>query len=98
MAGFNILPRSKESCHCRTKIGLGARSKVGTERKDILSILPENHVRAIREGAAASAFSEECCPPEQNAEAVIPTVWAMRIAAGKGDIATRWKDEPVDWY
>lgn len=49
MAGFNILPRSKEIFHCLTKTGLGAISQVGTERKDILKILPVTSVRAVRE-------------------------------------------------
>lgn len=40
MAGFNITPRLKESCHCLTETGLGAMSQVGIERKDILRILP----------------------------------------------------------
>lgn len=57
MAGFTILPRSKETCHCLTRIGLGAMSQVGTARNDILNMLPVNLVRAIREGRAASAFS-----------------------------------------
>ena len=48
MAGFNILPRSKETCHCRTNIGLGAMSQVGIERKDMLSILPVDDVREGR--------------------------------------------------
>ena len=50
MAGFNILPRSKETCHCLTRTGLGARSQVGIERNDILSMLPVGFVRALREG------------------------------------------------
>ena len=50
MAGFRILPRSKQTCHCLTKTGLGAMSQVGTERNDILSILPVDFVRASREG------------------------------------------------
>ncbi len=48
MAGFNIMPRSKESCHCLTEIGLGAMSQVGMERKDILRMLPVRSVRSIR--------------------------------------------------
>ena len=42
------------------------------------------------------ASGEESCPPEQNAEAVMPTVWAMRIAAGRGAIATRFNNKLVD--
>lgn len=34
--------------------------------------------------------------PEQRAEAVMPTVWAMRIAAGRGGIATIDSDDLVD--
>lgn len=45
---------------------------------------------------AASASSEECCPPEQNAEAVMPIVWATRIAAGRGAIATKCSEKLVD--
>lgn len=58
MAGFIILPRSKEICHCLARTGLGAMSKVGTERNDIPNILPVNYVRAIRKWGAAAASSE----------------------------------------
>lgn len=53
MAGFIILPRSKEICHCLTKTGLGAMSQVGIERNDMLSMLPVEVVRAIRSRGAA---------------------------------------------
>ena len=46
----------------------------------------------------AAAPFEQCCLPEQNADAVMPTVWAIRIAAGKGDIATRWSKEVMCRY
>lgn len=74
IAGFIILPRLKQACHCLTKSGLGAMSHVGTEKKDRARILPASSVRAIREGREPLPASEECCPPEQNAEAVMPTV------------------------
>ena len=50
IAGFNTTPRSKESCHCLIRTGLGAMSQVGMEMKDILRILPVSSVRAILEG------------------------------------------------
>ena len=50
MAGFNITPRSKQSCHCLAETGLGAMSQVGIAKKDILRILPVGSVRAIRKG------------------------------------------------
>lgn len=49
MPGFNILPRSKETCHCLTRTGLGAMSQVGRARKDMLRMLPVSHVRDVRE-------------------------------------------------
>lgn len=73
MAGFNIFPRSKQSCHCLTRTGLGAMSQVGIVRMDMLRMLPE-----------------------QNAEAVMPIVWATRIAAGRGAIATKCSEKLVD--
>lgn len=36
--------------------------------------------------------------PEQNAEAVMPTVWAMRMAAGRGAIVTRLVHSLVDTF
>lgn len=53
IAGFIILPRSKEICHCRTRTGLGAMSHDGSVRKDILRILPVSSVRAFGEGRQA---------------------------------------------
>ena len=44
----------------------------------------------------SSDSSEVCCSPEQKAEAVMPTVWGMRIAAGRGAIATRCGDKLAD--
>ena len=49
MPGFNILPRSKETCHCLTGIGFGAISQVGRARKDILRMLPVKLVRVFTE-------------------------------------------------
>ena len=87
MAGFIILPRSKETFHCLTGSGFGATSQVGTAKKDIPRILPVKLLETLERGG------EECRPPEQNAEAVMPTVWAMRIVAGRGAIARRCSKE-----
>ena len=42
------------------------------------------------------------CPPEQNAEAVMPTVWAMRIPAGWGAMAPESSEDlrsrHLQWY
>lgn len=98
MAGFKMMPRSKESCHCRTRTGLGAMSQVGMERTDMLRMLPVGFlVRSCfgKGGCVLLSLMRNAGPPEQNAEAVMPTVWAMRIAAGRGAIATRCSDKLV---
>ena len=51
---------------------------------------------AVRDRRLPRASGEKSGPPEQNAEAVMPTVWAMRMAAGWGAIATRCCNKLVD--
>ena len=47
-------------------------------------------LEAVREAAFFGLWLRRSPgPPEQNAEAVMPTVWAMRIAAGRGAIAKK---------
>lgn len=50
MAGFSILPRSKETFHCLTGSGFGATSQVGTAKKEIPRILPAKLLEKLERG------------------------------------------------
>ena len=76
------LARSKEICHCLSMRGVGAASQVGTPKKVMPRMLPVIAVRELWERLPLDQYY----PPEQNAEAVMPTVWAIRIGAGRGTI------------
>lgn len=63
-------------------------SQVGMAKKDIPRMLPVSGCQSDGVGKGGSLCPSsslgESYPPEQNAEAVMPTVWAMRMAGGMG--------------
>lgn len=79
-----IFSRLKDSCHWRTRTGLGTRSKEGTLKTDIERMLPIDWVSGIWSRGVGRL-------PATNAEVVMPSVWAMRTVVGKGGMFDNMK-------